>query len=561
MGLNRFMVIIMILRKKYSLFLILLLLSLTFTSLVNNNKALGETNELIDNESVTDLSLVDQPSENLNLVDNSTLLQWSTYLGGSASDEGYSLAIDSQDNAIITGFTWSVNFPVLNGYNETHSGGDYDQEDVFISKFDSSGKMIWSTFFGGLDTDEAYSVAIDSQDAVIITGSTHSENFPVLNGFDETVNGGRSDAFLSKFDSSGVLVWSTYFGGSERDKGYSVAIDSQDNIIVTGETSSNNFYTLNGYDQTFNGGNTDAFISKFNSSGSLIWSSFFGGENRDYAESVAVDTQDNIIVFGNSEFVDPDSTNYEESSENFDTFITKFTSSGEFVWNTFLGGSSAEFGHSVAVNSLDEVIIAGLTGSNNFPVLNGNDESFNGGYYDGFLTKLSTDGGLIWSTFLGGKKGGDSINSVAINSQDAIIVTGYTDSSDFPTLGGFDESINGNPLFGDTFISKFNSSGKLVWSTYLGGSSYENSHSVAVDSKDEIIVTGITSSSDFPIFNAYDELYSGIDFDGDVFITKMLNPLDYTLDSYDSKITFVLVLFAIGSITVAIIIYRRKQSV
>ncbi|MHA1910463.1 MAG: SBBP repeat-containing protein [Candidatus Kariarchaeaceae archaeon] len=527
-------------------------------SLEGNNKALGETNELLDNESITDLSLAYQPYENPNLADNSTLLKWSTYLGGSGSEKGFSIAVDSQDNVIVTGETRSSDFPVLNAYDGmSNISTDYLQT-TFISKFDSSGVLLWSTYFGGSDDSEAYSIAVDSQDCIVLTGNTQADDFPVLNGFDETLNG-RYDVFVAKLDSSGKLLWSTFLGGSSTEMGNSIAVDSQDDIIVTGYTSSSDFPTLNGYDESYNGGENDIFITKFNASGGLVWSTFFGGANIDYASSVAIDSQDNIAITGYTEFVVDDDSDNEVVESEFDIFITKFDSSGNYIWNNFFGGSSHEMGKSLAFDSQDAIVVAGYTWSKDFDVMNGFDESYAGGEYygDAFITKFDPLGEMVWSTFLGGKKG-DAVNSVAINSYDAIVVTGITFSSDFPVVGGFDESFDGEI---DAFITKFNSSGRLVWSTYLGSSNYDFSNSVAIDSQDSIIVIGVTTANDFPVLNAYDEFYNGLDLEGDVFITKMLNPMDYTYIKSDSKVLLVIILFALGIIALLVIIYRRKKSI
>ena len=140
------------------------------------------------------------------------------------------------------GRTDSSNLELLNSAQDTFGGGNLD---CFISKFSSNGTLLFSTFLGGSEGDWATNVAVDSQDNIIITGTTSSADFPVLFGYDETNN--EYDAFISKFNSFGELLWSSYLGGSEDDRGYSVAIDSQDNILVAGYTSSDDFvYVTNG---------------------------------------------------------------------------------------------------------------------------------------------------------------------------------------------------------------------------------------------------------------------------------------------------------------------------
>ena len=266
----------MILRRNNSLFLsFVLFYLLAFTNLENNQTS------------------AEQSTDELNLANNSGNIQWSTYLGGSFYDSAKDLAVDSLDNVIVIGFTSSDNFPALNGYNEVYGG----LRDAFVSKVHPSGNLAWSTYLGGFGVERGVSVAIDSEDYIIITGSTWGDDFPVLNAYDETFNGGLGDVFVSKFDPNGNLVWSTYLGGSGNDYATAAAIDSQDNIIITGFTHSVDFPVINGYDEIY-GNKDDAFISKFNSFGEILWSTYLGGSDDEQSNSVAIDSQDNIIITG-----------------------------------------------------------------------------------------------------------------------------------------------------------------------------------------------------------------------------------------------------------------------
>ena len=171
------------------------------------------------------------------------------------NDFGHSVAIDSQDNVLITGGTRSTDFPHLNGFDVTQNG----DSDAFVSKFNSSGELIWSSFLGGTGHDIALSVAINSQDRVVVTGDTDSSDFFVFNGLDETHNGGF-DAFVTMYNSSGGLIESTFLGGSSYETANSIAIDSKNSTIVAGETFSSDF-PVNGHNKTING-DQDVFLCR-----------------------------------------------------------------------------------------------------------------------------------------------------------------------------------------------------------------------------------------------------------------------------------------------------------
>jgi len=563
----------MMLRNKHSIVLIYLSLGfLVFTSLVNICSIFAETPELFD-DPITDFSIAGQPSSTLNFVNDSEFIQWSSYLGGSETDRGYSVAIDSFDNVVVIGHTFSNNFPVLNGFDESFNNGSGDWADTFISKFDSSGEMLWSSYLGGSEDDIGVSIAIDSLDNILVTGYTSSDDFPALDGFNETIGGGR-DAFLSKFNSSGNLIWSTCFGGTGYDSPHSVAIDSSDNIIITGSTSSNDFPVLNNYQETYNG-NIDAFISKFDSSGELIMSSFLGGSGNDIGTSVVIGTLDYIIVAGHTKSDDfPVLDGYDETFNGaIDGFISVFDPSGGITWSTYLGGTNYDRLFSIAIDSQNNIIVSGTTSSDDFPVLNGYQETLNdiSGNYDAFITKFNSVGALIWSTYFGGSRDGsqridntgrDAATSVTIDFEDNLILTGYTRSVDFPFLNGFDEMlndiddyINGLTEGSDAFISKFDSSGELIWSSYLGGSDDDYGTSVAIDSQNCIITTGYTYSDNFPFLNSFNETLNGY---SDVFISKVSNP-PKSEENEGNKISIGAFLLSFNTCGLLIILYRRKK--
>ena len=417
----------------------------------------------------------------------------STFLGGSDSDYvggveyyGNTIAIDRSNNVYVTGYTDSDDFPTTSGaYDTTWDGGTYD---VFISKLDSSlSNLLASTYLGGSGVDYGNAIATDSSDNVYVTGYTNSDDFPTTSGaydtsIGESYNG--TNVFISKLDSSlSSLLASTYLGGESMNEGYAMAIDSSGNIYVTGCTYSSDFPTTSGaYDTTGNSSidrrDRDVFISKLNSTlSSLLASTYLGGTSIDYGFAIAIDSSDNVYVTG---------------------FTTYYTT--------------------------------GVGFPKNFPTTSGAyDTSSNSEYSDVFISKLnSTLSSLLASTYLGGSSS-ETGYAIAIDSSDNVYVTGYTNSDDFPTTSGaYDDTSDSNSGYYDVFISKLNSSlSSLLASTYLGGSSSETGYGIAIDSSDNVYVTGETGSNDFPTTSgAYDTTFKK-GFSYDVFISK----LDSTLSS------------------------------
>jgi len=367
----------------------------------------------------------------------------------------------------------------------------------------------WGTYFGGSGSEQAYSVAVDGSGNVFVVGKTWSSSgFPLANPgggayLDNTHNGGYYDAFIAKFSGSNLsLLWSTYFGGSSEDYAYDVAVDGSGNVFVVGETwSSSGFPLVNPgggayYDNTYSAryGYGDAFIAKFSGGNlSLLWSTYFGGDDGDGASGVAVDRSGNVFVVGSTistsgfPLANPGGGAYFDNSYNdgpADVFIAKFSGSNlSLVWSTYFGSSGDEEAFSVAVDGSGNVFVVGNTSSySGFPLADpGGGAYFNntcGGcssiHSDAFIAKfLGSNLSLVWSTYFGGS-GHEVAYSVAVDGSGNVFVVGKTwSTSGFPLVdpgGGayFDNTYNGD---GDAFIAKFSGNNlSLVWSTYYGGS-------------------------------------------------------------------------------------------
>ncbi len=426
------------------------------------------------------------------------VLEFSTFIGGTSESSFFNAATDSNGNVYIIGETFATDFPVLNAFQNTSKGG-YDS---VIMKFNSTGSLLFSTYFGGLGTDWGRDVTVDSKDNVYITGLTSSTDFPTTSGaIQKTYGGGAYDAFLSKFNSTGNLLYSTYLGGNKDEESYKIVTDSQDNLYFSGTTSSLDFPTLHALQSSYNGGPIDNVLTKFNSSGSLIFSTYLGGDGRDTSGGLAIDQNDNIVLGGST-----DSTNYPilkayQKSKNgqTDVVLTKFNSTGSLLFSTYFGASTFDNGNDVAVDSKNNIYVTGSTDSLSFPTINAYQTSYGGGVFDAFLSKFNSSGSPLFSTFLGGINQ-DVTTGVAVDSRDNAYIIGGTYSSNFPTLNAYNRTYGGT---GDVFLSKFNSTGSFLFSSYFGGTSEDLPGGVTVSRKDNIYIAGATYSPNFPIQKAY----------------------------------------------------------
>ncbi|MHA1480009.1 MAG: DUF7948 domain-containing protein [Candidatus Thorarchaeota archaeon] len=266
-------------------------------------------------------------------ADGSTLL-YSTFVGGSGSDYGDSISLDSSNNAYVTGHTGSSNFPTTLGANDTSYDGGYDG---FILKLSADGStLLYSTFVGGSGYDSGYSIAIDTSNNAYVTGYTSSDTFPTTSGAYNVTRSGSYDVFILKLSADGsTLLYSTFVGGSIDDYGYSIVLDSSNNAYVTGETGSSDFPTTpTANDTSFNDGFYDGFILKLSADGStLLYSTFFGGTSFDHGYSIVLDNSNNAYVTGATS-----SDNYPTTSGAYNT--TRNGNRDVFILNLSADGST-----------------------------------------------------------------------------------------------------------------------------------------------------------------------------------------------------------------------------
>jgi uncharacterized repeat protein (TIGR01451 family) len=407
--------------------------------------------------------------------------------------------------------------------------------------------LTFSTFLGGNGKDEIDGIAVDPNGNIYVAGTTSSADLPVTAGaFQKTIPANTQHAFVAKLSPQGnAILYLTYLGGSKTDSASAIAVDAAGDAYVAGTTISQDFPVTAGAAQTQYGGAGifgDAFVTKLDPTGSkLLYSTFLGGSKDDLAAAIAVDASGAAYVAGATRSknfpVTPGAfqqsyggDNSNVSGSGGDGFVTKLDPTGSsFVYSTYLGGGGEDSALSIAIDSAGEAVIAGGTGSHDFPITPGAIQSGFGGSSDiddtsgdAFVAKLNASGsGLIFSTFLGGSSG-DAAGAVEIDGLGNVYVQGCTSSRNFPTAQPVQASFGGKT---DGFLSKIDSIGaKLLYSSYFGGPGTDCALGT-VDSTGNLYLAGHTDSATLPLVNALqpylgnsDGYVAKVDPDGGAFL-------------------------------------------
>jgi hypothetical protein len=379
----------------------------------------------------------------LNVSGNS--LVYCTYLGGSADDRAYAIAVDAQGNAYLAGSTTSSNFPVRGALQPKLAGS----RNAFVAKLNPAGNgLVYSTYLGGNASDSANGIAVDASGAAYVVGDTTSYSFPST-GFQRSTHGGQ-DAFVAKVSADGTkLVYSTYLGGSADDRGTAIAVDASGTAYITGSTFSTDFPVANSA-QRANAGGQDAFVARLSADGNyLLYGTYLGG------------------------------------------------SGGTAI--------SPEMGQAIDVDAAGNVYVAGITSSPNFPIVNALQTSLRG-FSDGFIAKITPSGTLGYSTYLGGSSS-DTATGIVVDSSGNAFVSGYTYSSDLPVAGALQPGNAGE--YDAFIAELNPSGNSLLYLSYLGGSGSDAASSIALDSFGNVYVAGWTLSTNFPLKNSYQQVNSG----------------------------------------------------
>jgi hypothetical protein len=396
------------------------------------------------------------PYDHANRLIFDPVIGFSTYLDGSGQTVATGVTVDSSGNVIVAGYT--TTFDIATGAT---TFGVLQRTGAFVAKLSAAGnQLMFLTYIGGTLDTRAFAVAVDRFNNIYITGQTSANNFPTYKALQPAINGGQ-DAFVTELNSTGTqMVFSTYLGGSNAEQGYGIAVDRTGDVYVAGDTVSVNFPIVKPVQPAIGGGQ-DAFLVKLAPSGVAI------------------------------------------------------------IFSTYMGGSGDEHAAALTVDSADAAIVAGWTESSNFPVVNAFQPQ-SGGNQDAFVFKMNPAGtALTFSSYLGGSGGTagltESAAGLAVDSNNAIYIAGTTSSANFPTTPGAFATPNPNGIV-DAFAVKLTTTGSMVYSTCIGGSSADFGLGVAVDIAGNAHITGYTGSTDFPMVRGIQQALNG---EYDLFLTKL----------------------------------------
>jgi hypothetical protein len=442
-------------------------------------------------------------------------LVWSTYYGGTFYDGPRSIWCDNANGTFyVVGYTGSFDLPAFNPgggtYYQGTSGGD---RDAWIWKFSQAGQRLWATYYGGSADEGNADCALDAAGNLYVGGTTTSSNLPlqVLGGaFNDGALGGQVDGFFVKFNSSGVRQWASYLGGTANESLNGITVDPAGRLYACGFTNSTDYPLANpgggAFFQPAPASTNDAFVTRFATNGVLDWSTYLGGTDDDYANGILATPAGTIFVTGTSLATDfpvfslGGAYNQAANAGAEDAFIAQFSGGAVQQWTTYYGGSGPENGDEPAIDASGNVYLYGVTGSTDLPTLNSGgayyQPTFGGSMNDLFLVRFNGARTRTWATYIGGN-GIDTLNGpggkpITVDNQGRVILTGVTDSSDYPLVnpGGGSYFLGTYVGFQDAVITQFAANGAMIWSTYWGTTSTDFGTSVSTNADGCIYATG-----------------------------------------------------------------------
>jgi hypothetical protein len=453
-------------------------------------------------------------------------LRWGSFLGGARDDSVSAVAVADGEYPVVTGSTLSADFPTTLGVLDPTYNSSFD---AFVTKFDYDGStLLWSTFLGATSDDRGWAIRIDDAGRPVVAGITSSDDFPVTVGAYDTTFNGDYDGFVSKLEADGSgLVWSTYYGGNDREWDVSgLDLDAAGRPVFIGSTRSSDLPTSAGAFAGSLNGTRDAFVAALAADGAtLVFGTYLGGADSDQAEDVAWDSAGRPVVVGSTTSTDypvtPGSLQ-EVSGGGRDAVVSKLTSdAGSLVFSTYVGGDSTDDAYGVVLSESGEIVVSGGTESSDFPTTPGTVSPTFSGFEDAFVTRLLADGsGQVWGTFFGGTGGEEGLD-IVLDAVDRPIFVGWTCSFDFPLAG---------PPFSDSFfpcdgyITRLRPDASVaLYSSYIGGWRDDSTFAVALDDRDRVVMGGQTYSTNFPTTsNAFDRTHNSPDTAYDGFVVEML---------------------------------------
>ncbi|PBQ32168.1 hypothetical protein CNR22_10410 [Sphingobacteriaceae bacterium] len=473
-------------------------------------------------------------------------LVWSTFYGGTSNEGTLCIDTDPSGNVFLCGYLGSTDFPLL-------SMGTYFQatpgtSSGFLVKFNNTGTLLWSTFFGPARVTY---LATDKSGNVYVCGSTQYTAFPTVNNNTYFQSGlaGSDEAFISKFDNLGNYVWGTYYGGSGGDEASSVATDQSGNVFLVGSTYSTDFPTQNAstYFESSLAGMHSGFIVKFDNTGSRLWATYLKG--MDWNPVAATDVNGRVYITGFTNTLIPlnnpgGSSFYQGTlSGGTDAYLIRFSNTGSLQYGTYYGGSNgSDYGTSLATDKYANVFITGYTSSTNFPLQNAGtyfQAANTGSVNDVFIVKFDSTLTRKWATYIGGSR--DDTNSendnITIDTCGNVFLGITTLSRNLPFVQACDGGMYDHTL--DTslstsnlavYLARFSNNGDLMWSSYFCGDGNSFRTTLAADAFGNVFFSGewngVVNPSTYPLVypssSTYTQAFMGSE---DLYVAKFTNNL------------------------------------
>lgn len=351
--------------------------------------------------------------------------------------------------------------------------------------------LVWATYYGGSAGETANGCAVDRFGNVYIAGTTNSASGIADGGFQNTIGSGTADAYLAKFNAAGVRQWATYYGGNVDQEGEYCTTDALGNVYLAGRTASTSGIASGGHQNVHAGGN-DAYLVKFDATGTRLWGTYYGGVNYDAGTSCVTDVTGNVYLSGitmSGGNIATVGAHQEVFGGDKDGFIVKFSPSGVRLWATYYGTGADDQAVSCATDTSKNVYLCGRTNSSS-GLASGGHQNTPGGGGDAFLAKFNKDGNLQWATYYGGDSA-DVGQTCATDAIGNVYMGGLTTSDTGIAFNGYKDTVTWN----DGFLVKFNKYGVRQWGTYYGGSELNGVASCAVSEYGNVYIAGVTTAS------------------------------------------------------------------
>jgi len=453
---------------------------------------------------------------------------WARSIGGPSEDAGSDIEVDLAGNVYTAGFfDGTVDFdPGSSTTNLTSIG----TSDMFVSKLNGNGNLVWAKSTGGAGDEESRSITVDATGNVYTTGGfAGTADFDPGPSTTNLTSVGDFDVFVSKLDSNGNFLWAKRIGGTGSEEGSSITVDSSSNVYTTGSFEGTvDFDPGAGTANLTSMGGADIFISKLDGHGNFAWAKRIGGAvniNGDWPNNIIVDSSSNIYTTGAFEgTVDFDpgagTANLISAGES-DIFVSKLDSNGNFVWAKTMGGVTYEEGIGIVIDLSGNVYTTGIfLGTADFDPGVGTANLISAGESDIFVSKLDSNGNFVWARSLSGTNNEGSID-ITVDSSSNVYTTGaFEGTVDFDPGAGTANLISAGSL--DIFVSKLDGNGNFVWAKAMSGASFEVSNAITLDLSGNTYTTGLfVGTVDFDPGPSTTNLTSA--GGGDIFISKLEN--------------------------------------